>query len=77
MNATDMTQAVESAVDLVNTHSGLACVHLRFADDLDEIDFVANSASFQNGQFQFQAGFDTYGGSVTELSDIRTELIAR
>jgi len=77
MSAMELMQAVETAVDVVNTHSGLACVHLRFAEDIDEVDFVANSASLQNGYFKFQAGFDTYGGNVAELSDIRTEIIAR
>jgi hypothetical protein len=73
----ELRRAVMQAVDLVNSHSGKTSVHLRFADDPAAIDFVANSARMQGGKFEFQAGFETYAGSVEELSDIRTEVIGR
>lgn len=71
----ELRRAVAEAVDVVNTHSGQATVHLRFASDPVGIDFVANSARMLGGTFEFQAGFETYGGLVEELSEIRTELI--
>jgi len=73
----ELRRAVMQAVDLVNTHSGQTSVHLRFAADPAAIDFVANSARMQGGEFEFQAGFETYTGSVEELSDIKTEVIRR
>jgi hypothetical protein len=73
----ELGRAVAQAVDVVNSHSGHASVHLRFAGDPDGIDFVANSARLLEGRFEFQAGFETYRGSVDELSEITTELIAR
>jgi hypothetical protein len=71
----ELRRAVMQAVDLVNAHSGQTSVHLRFADEPTTIDFVANAARMQGGTFEFQAGFETYGGSVEELSDIKTEVI--
>ena len=71
----ELRRAVVEAVDLVNSHSGQTSVHLRFADDPAEIDFVANSARLQGARFEFQAGFETDGGSVEELSGIKTEVI--
>lgn len=71
----ELRRAVAQAVDLVNTHSGQTSVHLRFADDPAAIDFVANAAHLQGAKFEFQAGFETYGGSVEELSEIKTEVI--
>jgi hypothetical protein len=62
-------------VNLVNSHAGQTCIHLRFADDSGDIDFVANAARFSNGSFEFQAGFETYGGNVEELAEIRAEVI--
>jgi hypothetical protein len=67
--------AVVRAVDVVNSHSGHTTVHLRFAEDLADVDFVANSAKLHGVTFEFQAGFETYGGSVDELSEIKTEVI--
>ena len=70
-------QAVADAVSLVNTHSGQTSVHLRFnSTDLADVDLVANSASLQGESFAFTAGFETFNGTVTELADIKTELIS-
>ncbi|MFQ5806899.1 MAG: hypothetical protein ACE5I3_10660 [Phycisphaerae bacterium] len=71
----ELRRAVAQAVDLVNSHSGETSVQLRFAGDRSELDFVANSARLQGAIFEFQAGFETYGGSVEELSEIKTEVI--
>lgn len=72
----ELRRAVASAVDLVNSHSGQTCVRLRFTGEPSEVNFVANSARLRGVTFEFQAGFETYGGSVEELSDISTEVIA-
>lgn len=71
----EMQRAVKSAVSLVNSNAGQTFVKLRFASDSTDIDFVANAARFTGGQFEFQAGFETYGGNVEELSEIRAEVI--
>ena len=71
----EMQQAVTDAVALVNTQPGNTCIRLRFADDPYELDFVANAAHLLDGRFEFKAGFETYGGGVDELSDIRAEVI--
>ena len=73
----ELQRAVANAVDLVNRHSGETTVRLRFRseDPQPEVDFVANSASFDEGAFVFTAGFETYSGSIQDLTDIRTELI--
>ncbi|MFN0136264.1 MAG: hypothetical protein ACKVS9_09130 [Phycisphaerae bacterium] len=71
-----MQQAVNDAVAMVNTQPGHTCVRLRFEGDPYEIDFVANAAAIAEGRFEFKAGFETYGGAVDELSDIRAELIS-
>ena len=71
----ELRRAVAEAVDVVNAHSGQTSVHLRFAGDPAAVDFVANSARLQGATFEFQAGFETYGGSVDELSEIKTEII--
>jgi hypothetical protein len=71
----ELRRAVADAVRLVNSHSGRACVSLRFSEDPAEINFVANAARMQGEAFEFQAGFETYGGKLDELSGIRTELI--
>ncbi len=71
----NMQHAVAEAVTLVNQHAGRTCVRLWFAGDLDEIDFVANSAKLQEGAFEFNAGFETYRGQVDELSKIDAQLI--
>lgn len=73
----ELRRAVMQAIDLVNAHSGQTSVHLRFADDPVDIDFVANSARMLGEKFEFQAGFETYGGTVEELSDIKIEVIER
>ena len=73
----ELRRAVAQAVDLVNSHSGQTSVRLRFASDPADIDFVANSARLRGGLFEFQSGFETYGGSVEELSEIKAELIGR
>jgi len=73
----ELRRAVASAVDVVNAHAGQTCVRLRFAGDPSEVNFVANAAELRGATFEFQAGFETYGGSVEELSDISTEVIAR
>ncbi|MFH1748190.1 MAG: hypothetical protein ABIG44_14240 [Planctomycetota bacterium] len=72
----ELQRAVSQAVKLVNAHSGQTSVHLCFRSmDFPEIDFVANSASIQGDKFHFTAGFETFDGSVTELTDIRAQLI--
>jgi len=71
----ELQRAVANAVNLVNTHAGQTAVRLRFADDPSEVDFVANAATCADGSFEFQAGFETYGGNVAELSDICAEVI--
>lgn len=71
----ELQRAVRSAVSLVNSHAGQTWVHLRFSDDSGDVDFVANAARISDGRFEFQAGFETYGGSVHELSEIRAEVI--
>ena len=73
----ELQRAVASAVDLVNTHSGETTVRLRFNDDdtEPEADFVANSASLNNGAFVFTAGFETYSGRIGDLAGIHAELI--
>jgi len=67
--------ALRQAVQAVNDHAGETCVHVRFADDPGEIDFIANAARFADGAFEFQAGIETLAGSVEEIDAIRTEVI--
>jgi hypothetical protein len=75
---TDLQRAVMDAVNLVNTYSGQTSVRLLFnSDEMPELDFVANSAILRGHQFEFTAGFETYGGSIEELLDIRAEVIDR
>lgn len=77
MTATrEIQKAVSDAVALVNTRPGNTSIRLRFADDPYELDFVANAARCCDGRFEFQAGYETYGGNLEELSDIRAEVIA-
>ncbi|RMF81447.1 MAG: hypothetical protein D6744_07185 [Planctomycetota bacterium] len=71
----DVRTAVERAVNSVNSHSGETCVRVRFADDPQEIDFIARSAKFQDGHFEFQAGIETLAGDIDEVREITTELI--
>jgi hypothetical protein len=72
----ELKRAVAEAVDQVNTHSGRACVHLRFnSADLPELEFLANSARLMGEKFLFTSGFETYDGSIEELASIRTEVI--
>ncbi|MCH7872603.1 MAG: hypothetical protein IID33_12970 [Planctomycetes bacterium] len=76
MNDAHLRKAVTDAVDLVNSHSGAASVRLEFnSETVPPIDFVANSGSFEGENFIFTAGFETYGGSMEELKNIRAELI--
>ncbi len=76
MDDSHLRKAVTDAVDLVNSHSGAASVRLEFnSEAVPPLDFVANSGSFEGENFIFTAGFETYGGSVEELKDIRAELI--
>ncbi len=70
-----INRAVADAVNLVNSHSGQACVHLRFAEYEEPIDFVANAGFVRGEQFVFTAGFESIEGSIRELADIRAELI--
>jgi len=67
--------AVARAVDVVNSHAGQTTVRLRFEGEPYDLDFVANAARLQNGRFEFQAGIETYAGSVEELAEIKTEII--
>lgn len=73
----NLNQAVRQAVELVNLHGGHTSVKLRFSDDPNSLDFIANSAKLQGPLFEFNAGFETYGGRVDELSEIRFEVIDR
>ena len=73
----ELRRAVADAVELVNSHSGRTCVSLRFSQEPTVINFVANAARMHGEAFEFQAGFETYGGQLEELSEIRTELIKR
>ena len=73
----NLNQAVRDAVDLVNSNAGHTSVHLMFHDDSSALDFIANSARLQGPMFEFNAGFETYGGRIDELSDIRFEIINR
>jgi hypothetical protein len=75
MMLSNVQEAVKDAVNLVNLHSGRTCVRLQFAGDAEPIDFVANAARMTEGRFEFQAGFETYRGLITELSDINAQLI--
>mgnify|MGYP003573953360 CR=1 FL=1 len=71
-----LQRAVADAVQLVNDHSGQACVRLLFnSGDDGPIDFVANAASLQGDHFTFRSGFETFDGRLAELADIRTDLI--
>lgn len=70
-----IARAVADAVKLVNANSGNACVRLRFNEDAGEVDFVANSATISGESFEFISGFDSFGGSLRELADIRAEVI--
>lgn len=72
----DIRAAVNEAVKVVNANAGKTCVHLQFAGDPSGLDFVANSATVHGGSFEFQAGFETYGGSVEELAGVRADVIA-
>lgn len=67
--------AVKQAVETVNAHAGMTAVRLRFVDDDSEIDFIANSAAYRDGGFEFQAGIQRYEGLVAELAEIRTDVI--
>ena len=74
----NMQSAVASAVKLVNDHAGQAAIRLRFnSTELSEVDFVANSASLQGERFVFTAGFESFGGTLSELADIHAALISR
>lgn len=74
----ELQNAVNSAVNLVNHHSGQTSVHLRFNDgEPAEIDFVANAASLSGRSFEFVAGYETYGGSLDELVEITAKVIDR
>ena len=75
MQQVDLGSAIADAVEVVNAHAGQTRVLLTFSDDPQELDFVANSARLDGAAFVFQAGVDSYSGSVEELLDIRTEVI--
>lgn len=72
----ELNSAVAEAVSLVNRHSGETSIHLCFADDPAGIDFIANAARLDNGRFEFQAGFETYGGAIDELANIEAVRIS-
>lgn len=72
-----LQRALQDAVSLVNLHAGNTCVRLRFNEDPDALyEFMASSASFQNGAFEFRAGIESYVGSVEELAEIRSEVVS-
>lgn len=73
--ALDVRTAMLRAVKAVNDHAGETCVHVRFANDPSEIDFIANAARMIDGAFEFCAGFETLAGSVDEVDAVRTEVI--
>lgn len=68
-------QKVADAVQLVNNHAGRASVHLCFKGE-SEIDFIANSARLDGEAFSFEAGYESFSGSLDEIANIRTELIS-
>jgi len=74
---TMLKTAIVDAVDMVNSHAGQTRVLMRFVDDPTGYDFIANAARIHGGLFEFQAGFDSYSGSLDELSEIKAELIKR
>ncbi len=74
LHATSIHDAVASAVNTVNNNAGRAAVRLLFANE-PELDFVADSAEFDGQSFRFDAGFDTFSGTVTELAEIRADVI--
>lgn len=67
-------QKIADAVQLVNDHAGRATVHLLFKGE-SEIDFIANAARLEGEAFSFEAGFESFSGSLDEVGDIRTEVI--
>lgn len=72
----ELTRAVAEAVNVVNSHQGETTVWLRFANgDPEEFDFVANAAKLTGNSFEFQAGYDTFSGTVDELREIRVQVI--
>lgn len=75
--ATEIHAALLRAVRTVNDHAGETCVHVRFANDPEPIDFVADAARLVDGAFEFQAGFETLSGSVNEIESISAETIGR
>jgi hypothetical protein len=68
-------QAVADAVNLVNHHRGVTSVKLLFNDDPTAVDIVANSARIFGDTFEFVAGFESYGGSFSELRGIEARVI--
>lgn len=68
-------QAVADAVHLVNHNSGGTAVKLMFADDPTAVDIVANSAKLYGDTFEFVAGFESYGGMLSELRGIEAKVI--
>ncbi len=72
---TDLKRALNEAVEMVNGHSGATTVRLEY-DGSPPIDFVANSGSFEGESFVFTAGFETYGGTLDQLRDVRARLIS-
>jgi hypothetical protein len=75
MQNRNIAQELSAAVNLVNSHSGSACIHLLFNGDGEPIDFIANRAELRGDAFSFTSGFDTLGGSLRELAGIKAELI--
>ena len=75
--ANEIHTALRQAVRTVNDHAGETCVHVRFANDPQVIDFVADAARLIDGAFEFQAGFETLSGSVDEIESISAEMIGR
>lgn len=72
---TNLKKALNEAVRLVNGHSGATTVRLEY-DGAPPIDFVANSGSFEGENFVFTAGFETYGGTLDQLRNVRAQLIS-
>lgn len=73
----EIGHVIRDVVRMVNENSGQTSVRLRYCDDCDEINFVANSARFDGGSFEFVAGFETYCGKVADIADVSANVIAR
>lgn len=73
----ELNNVIRDVVRMVNENSGQTSVRLRYCDDCDDINFVANSARLDGCSFEFVAGFETYCGTVEDLADLSANVIGR